>query len=446
MKNSRSALKTLFLSTTICAGFTACSHEPPVSEFAVDANPIVETHRFETDIEAAAKDQVDVFAPTAFSQAQASLNQARDDLRSQKDSKVTLHEIAVGRAYLERATFKADKSRSTIEEVANARSMAIAAAAPHYFGDDFKKADDRLKRVTEDIEEDDMSAKEIESQRSLLLMGYQDLELRAIKQANLGPSRNLISEAEKDGAKKYAPRTYELAVKLTNDVDAYITSNRRETDEIRERSLKAQKEAERLQRITRLAKMARKSDSEFTALMLESEEKKLVEKDAQISAKEQTTRVLAAKNRSLEEEQAFKKRLEDAQAQFNPSEAEVYQQGDKLVVRLKSLEFSPGQSTLKGSNMPLLAKVQQVIKDLGTNSLIIVEGHTDSTGSKAMNSMLSQDRAKAVKEYLVSGGEVSRSKVTTLGYGDTKPISTNKTASGRAENRRVDIVIEPEKK
>ena len=70
--------------------------------------------------------------------------------------------------------------------------------------------------------------------------------------------------------------------------------------------------------------------------------------------------------------------------------------------------------------------------------LVIATGHTDSVGTDAYNQALSERRAAAVKDYLVSKG-IPAAKVTTIGKGETQPVATNKTSEGRQKNRRVDI-------
>jgi OOP family OmpA-OmpF porin len=70
--------------------------------------------------------------------------------------------------------------------------------------------------------------------------------------------------------------------------------------------------------------------------------------------------------------------------------------------------------------------------------MVIATGHTDSVGSDAYNQKLSERRAAAVKDYLVSKG-IPAAKVTTIGKGESQPVATNKTAEGRQKNRRVDI-------
>jgi len=87
-----------------------------------------------------------------------------------------------------------------------------------------------------------------------------------------------------------------------------------------------------------------------------------------------------------------------------------------------------------------LAKIQ------GTDlEMVIATGHTDSIGTEQYNQRLSERRAEAVKQYLVSKG-IPASKVTTIGKGESQPVATNKTKEGRQKNRRVDIEFKGVKK
>lgn len=69
-----------------------------------------------------------------------------------------------------------------------------------------------------------------------------------------------------------------------------------------------------------------------------------------------------------------------------------------------------------------------------------IEGHTDSTASEAYNQKLSEKRAESVKHYLVTKGGFDKARFTTVGYGELKPIASNKTKEGRAKNRRVEVL------
>ena len=82
----------------------------------------------------------------------------------------------------------------------------------------------------------------------------------------------------------------------------------------------------------------------------------------------------------------------------------------------------------------------KVMKDK-PNMRVSVEGHTDSIGSDAYNQKLSERRAQAVRDYLVSQG-IDAARISVKGWGKAKPVASNKTEAGRAENRRVEIIAE----
>jgi OOP family OmpA-OmpF porin len=110
--------------------------------------------------------------------------------------------------------------------------------------------------------------------------------------------------------------------------------------------------------------------------------------------------------------------------------------------KLSSLEgtnfaFNKADITAEGK-----AKLDAAATTLGAEPTVklSVEGHTDAVGSAPYNQALSERRAKAVVAYLVSKG-VDGARLTPVGYGKTKPIATNDTAEGRAQNRRVDLVV-----
>ncbi|MHB8744819.1 MAG: OmpA family protein [Sulfuricaulis sp.] len=129
-----------------------------------------------------------------------------------------------------------------------------------------------------------------------------------------------------------------------------------------------------------------------------------------------------------------------------PAPAEVANPPEtKPVVQKVSLKagalFDVGKADLKPVGKSELDALVSNIKDSNTQiEQVTVTGHTDSTGARDYNRKLSERRADAVKVYLVSRG-LSGDSIVTKGAGDTQPIASNKTAAGRAKNRRVDIVI-----
>src|SRR5207237_731906 len=99
--------------------------------------------------------------------------------------------------------------------------------------------------------------------------------------------------------------------------------------------------------------------------------------------------------------------------------------------------FDFDKATLKPEGKQKLAEVVRELK-ANPNIRVLVEGHTDSIGSDAYNQRLSERRAKAVADYMESEG-ITASRITTKGWGKTKPVASNKTKEGRAQNRRVEI-------
>jgi outer membrane protein OmpA-like peptidoglycan-associated protein len=102
--------------------------------------------------------------------------------------------------------------------------------------------------------------------------------------------------------------------------------------------------------------------------------------------------------------------------------------------------FAVGKSTLLPSARRRLDQVSQVLKGSFVQK-IVVEGHTDSTGTSELNQRLSEQRAATVRDYLVSKG-VPRGQIESHGLGDGHPVTDNRTPESRAENRRVEIVVE----
>jgi OmpA-OmpF porin, OOP family len=88
-------------------------------------------------------------------------------------------------------------------------------------------------------------------------------------------------------------------------------------------------------------------------------------------------------------------------------------------------------------------ELHKIIYELEQRSApsVLIEGHADSTGAAAYNQHLSQKRAEAVKDWLVKAGAPDASRYKTVGKGESEPIADNGTKAGRAQNRRVEIVI-----
>ena len=111
----------------------------------------------------------------------------------------------------------------------------------------------------------------------------------------------------------------------------------------------------------------------------------------------------------------------------------------KKKIVLRSVHFDFDKATLKADAKPILDEAVQVLKQEGSVD-IVVEGHTDSVGTDRYNLGLSRRRAETVRSYLVDHG-VAKSRITAEGMGESKPVASNDTADGRAQNRRVELHV-----
>jgi len=112
---------------------------------------------------------------------------------------------------------------------------------------------------------------------------------------------------------------------------------------------------------------------------------------------------------------------------------------DTLNEYSRSIGFATGKSSFKEKTENILNAMTAIFKEYPKANFII-EGHTDSTGSEGFNQKLSEKRANAVHDYLVANG-ISDDRLSTVGYGETRPIDDNKTRAGRSNNRRVDVIL-----
>ena len=120
--------------------------------------------------------------------------------------------------------------------------------------------------------------------------------------------------------------------------------------------------------------------------------------------------------------------------------ATVERVGEGIKITFNSgLLFDVNKATLRDASKAELAKLAQILNKYPDTN-ILVEGHTDNTGSEEYNLELSRQRAQSVENYL-AGLNVNPTRFTIMGYGESQPIATNETAEGRQQNRRVDLAI-----
>lgn len=132
----------------------------------------------------------------------------------------------------------------------------------------------------------------------------------------------------------------------------------------------------------------------------------------------------------------------DLEAGLAGTGAEVERQGDQLLVTMPSqVTFATDSSQIQPQFYSALNNVAATLQQY-PSSYIDVVGHTDATGEAAYNQRLSEMRARAVADYLISRG-VNPARIAAYGQGESQPVATNETEAGRQANRRVELLITP---
>ncbi len=448
-------------------------------------NPSDEVNQLNSLLSAARNDQVNVLSPTLFSQAEMYYKEAKTALDEGNEISSILEKITYGRVRLEKAEEMARLSRTVLPEVIKARDAARTVNAPS-LGEEYDNVENDFLALTKAVENDNLRWAQNNSKE--VLNTYDRLELKVIKKNMLDEIKALIRKAEKADAKKKVPQIFDLTVKKYKEADAFISEHRYNKDEMHKKTNASLFQAQRLHQILQQANTLQTMTPEKNAIWIEellytianelsaqdmrnadfntqvknivasiktlqADHQFVIDKNKtlqnQIKDMEQQIAVLdglSKKERSQKErlaaEKHFNQLFQEVQSLFKEEEAEVYKQQNRLVIRLRGIRFPVGQEVIMPENYALLSKVQRAIRTFGEPDLVI-EGHTDSTGTSTSNDHLSQQRAEAVKEYFSANRTLPRDKIVAVGYGSKRPLASNETSEGRAINRRIDVIISP---
>jgi len=151
----------------------------------------------------------------------------------------------------------------------------------------------------------------------------------------------------------------------------------------------------------------------------------------------ESQRALAMKEQELIAQKAEAQKKLDA---LNSQTISVYRDARGTILSMSDILFEFGKADLKQELKENLAEIAAILKNLLTDSHVIIEGHTDNVGSAASNKKLSEQRASGVMKYLIERG-VDKKRLKSVGYGLEKPVADNSTKEGQAKNRRVELVI-----
>jgi OmpA-OmpF porin, OOP family len=444
-----------------------------------------------TSLQNARAQQVDVLAPTGFATAAEAYNAANEDAEKGRNPERIRKRLNEGVSALQAAEKAAASARQLLSGVVKAREDAVTANAPKLAQEQWQKGADRFNEAMVANERGDTRNAQRRSAEAEVLL--RDAELIAIKGGVLNEARALIAKADEARVEKFAPRSLQAAKRHLAEAEQEIQRNRYDMTLPRTMAAEARYEARHALYLARLIdEVQERKDAGLEALILSWEEplkriaaemelparfdegmqpvtkelleqtyqqrqqltrlkQELEDREQQVAAMNSQLQRLEARLGGVSEERIQLQRRVDAQetlranvakveSSFAPDEARVYRQGEDVVMSLLGIKFPSGRSTIDAASSSLMLKVQAALS-LFPGASVSVEGHTDANGSDSTNLILSQDRADAVKQYLVNNFRLNPEKVTSIGYGEARPVSTNETTEGRARNRRIDLVI-----
>jgi outer membrane protein OmpA-like peptidoglycan-associated protein len=453
-----------FLFVVSLSFVVACSSDP---KKPISANTTQEVQKMEAEIQAGYTAQYDVLAAKDFNNALKHLSKAKKSLTDNEEEDV-LREIQSAHDFYQGAAAHAQERSQPAERLTTARGKALTAGA-RGFDDtkaELKRLDDQLRDNIKEIEK--MEPPEFAE----LQRGYLKIELQAIENTQLGDAKKALTAALAGGARSATPKALRQAEFDLKNAQNQIATNRNYPERFAPAVSKSLESADLLGAIltTATGNGQRLDEKTATQIVLQNRqigslEGRMKDKDTQTQKERQEMQEQANQKQQdlLKQQQELQQQLkeqknalnqassavalqnsiEQARQSFSEEEADVFQQGGKLLIRLKTMNFPSGRSDLPAEALPVLAKVKAVAQGLGPDA-VIVEGHTDSVGDPALNEKLSQKRADAVAQYLATTG-IDAKKIQSVGYGFKKPISSNRTPVGRSQNRRVDVVITPKK-
>jgi len=436
--------------------------------------------------------RAELLSPEKYSTAQKAFERAQADSGAGKSQDRISRSLMEAREALKTAITNADLILFTFPGLIKAYDAANAQKAPDLVPKAYAPAQNAFQATIRLMEDGDLAqarAKALEAENFL-----KQAELEAIQQEILGESRDLLKQAAVAGAENRAPLSYKEAQEAIKATEEFITADRYNKSEARDRAQNASYLCRRAAFFANWITNLRKEDANWEKLIRQFEtelasagrtlhmdlefdqdfdlptqailaairslqedrshlQKELTERDDEIGRLEadlgklrtETGKYVAeleTKREELERRKQIENKIGDISGNFKPEEGTVLQQGEKIILRLTGLRFNSGSSAIRSENFPLLNKAQQAIREF-PDWHIEIQGHTDSQGEEQENLELSQKRAEAVRTYLIQNMNLAEDMISAQGFGESLPVASNENAAGRAANRRIEIILTP---
>lgn len=350
--------------------------------------------------------------PGQIAEARAALQEAEraraDELASREYDAAVRHLSAAENTWRE---------RKDAETAAHLARRAEAAAREAQYQAEARTAEEEIRLETE--------------RRSRAEIAVRDAEIARLHSEARTEAERRAAEAEQQAreerrrARQERERLEAASEQARIEAEARLAAEERarEAEQLsREAEARAAEERQRAEEDRRLEEQRRLNEER----RLEEERRQAEEARA-----DEIARLREEQERTREELRATLSRL-----------GEVREEARGLVLTLPgSVYFEVNKSVVQAAMRSRLTEIARALSTAGDDASILIEGHTDSDGSNEYNLELSRLRAEAVRSILVAGG-VPAGRVETQGYGETRPIASNGSANGKAQNRRVEIVLQ----
>jgi outer membrane protein OmpA-like peptidoglycan-associated protein len=259
--------------------------------------------------------------------------------------------------------------------------------------------------------------------------------------ADLVTARTTYNRVEQGAAAKYNPSDLHTAKLALDAAETSFTENG-DTVETRDLAYTAERRAQ-IAEVRADATQSTENQQQTVNAMHADQTAQVKSTSAKLGAANEQ---LALQGQALASEREARAAAEKRAAQSAADLAKfaaVKQEPRGMVITLSgSVLFASAKSELLPSAQLKLNSVADALIQQDPDSKMVVEGHTDSQGGDSYNQDLSQRRAQVVRDYLVSRG-IASDRVSSQGFGSTRSVADNKSAEGRANNRRVEIVVAP---
>lgn len=440
----------------------------------------------------AQKARADILAPKSYREGLKLYREAAADFKKGRKLDDIRKKLRGAVSYFNKAREATKLAAVTFTSPVKARSDARNAEAPKYAPELWGEAESKFREAAVKLEDGDVnSAKRKASEAEKL---YRQAELNAIKVNYLNETWELLRQADELKVKDYAPKTLQRATELIKQAEKELNENRYDTDVARGLAQQAKYEVKHAIYLASTIREMKKSKQSLEDMLLASErplsqiaaaldvvatfdtgmdkptaeilayinayqdsvrrmsqllaerqqevgilQERIAEMESQLGGIEKEKSALA---RRIEEQAKIREQFASVEKLFRREEAIVLRDGNDVILRLIGLNFAVGKSSIDPQYFALLTKVQQAIRTF-PECTVTVEGHTDSYGSDEANLLLSQERAEAVRQYLLANMGLAPARIEAVGFGESKPIANNETPEGRTKNRRIEVVIHP---